>query len=54
MNIGGWLIMLLSVGTVSLLFIWCIYRVLSTPGETERIHGFEIETPDEKEQREGS
>jgi hypothetical protein len=51
MNIGGWLIMLLSVGTVSLLFAWCIYKVLSTPGEADRLHGFEIETPDEKEQR---
>jgi len=28
MNIGGWIIMLLSVGTVSLLFGWCIWKVL--------------------------
>jgi hypothetical protein len=48
MNIGGWIIMLLSVGTVSLLFGWCIWKVLTTPGETEHIHGFEFETPDEK------
>ena len=41
--------MLLSVGTVSVLFTWCVYKVLTTPGETERIHGFEQETPDEKE-----
>ena len=40
--------MSLSVGTVSLLFVWCIYRVLTTPGETEHMHGFELETPDEK------
>ena len=52
MNTGGWIIMLLSVGTVSLLFVWCIYKVLSTPGETEHIHGFELETPDEKAARE--
>ena len=51
MNIGGWLIMLLSVGTVTVLFTWCIYKVLSTPGETDHIHGFEIETPDEKAAR---
>ena len=49
MNSGGWFIMILSVSTVSLLFVWCIYRVLATPGETERLHGFEMETPDEKE-----
>jgi hypothetical protein len=48
MNLGGWIIMSLSVGTVSLLFVWCIYRVLTTPGETEHMHGFELETPDEK------
>lgn len=51
MNTSGWIIMLLSVGTVSILFAWCIYKVLTTPGETEHIHGFEIETPDEKEDR---
>lgn len=42
--------MILSVGTVTTLFIWCIYKVISTPGEAEHIHGFEQETPDEKEQ----
>ena len=52
MNTGGWIIMLLSVGTVSTLFTWCIYKVITTPGETEHLHGFEIETPDEKEARE--
>lgn len=51
MNIGGWIIMSLSVSTVSLLFFWCIYRVLSTPGETRHMHGFELETPDEKDPR---
>jgi|AP86_3_1055499.scaffolds.fasta_scaffold00060_11 hypothetical protein len=52
MNTGGWIIMLLSVGTVSTLFAWCIYKVLSTPGESEHLHGFEIETPDEKADKE--
>jgi hypothetical protein len=51
MNTGGWIIMSLSVGTVSVLFTWCIWKVLTTPGETEHMHGFEIETPDEKEIR---
>jgi len=48
MSAGGWLIMFLSVGGVLLLFGWCVYKVLTTPGETEHVHGFEIETPDEK------
>ena len=27
MTLGGWLVMILSVGTVSSLFFWCIYRI---------------------------
>jgi hypothetical protein len=48
MTSSGWIILALSVGSVSLLFIWCIYKVLSTPHETEHIHGFEQATPDEE------
>ncbi len=48
MTIAGWLVMVLSVGSVTLLFSWCIYKVITTPGETERMHGFEQELPDEK------
>ena len=50
MTIGGWIIMLLSVSSVTMLMIWCIYKVLTTPGETEHIHGFEQKTPDEDEE----
>ena len=42
----GWLIMFISVGTVTALFAWCVYKVLTIPEETEHIHGFEQETPD--------
>lgn len=52
MTLAGLITMLLSVGSVSLLFAWCIFKVLSTPGETEHLHGFEIETPDERDARE--
>ena len=48
MTIGGWIIMLLSVGTVTTLFAWCIYKVLTSPSESEKLHGFEIETPDKE------
>lgn len=51
MSFGGWIIMALSVGGVSALFAWCIYKVLTTPGESDRVHGFEIETPDEAADR---
>ena len=31
MTNSGWIIMLLSIGSVSLLFIWCIFKVLTIP-----------------------
>jgi hypothetical protein len=46
MNLSGWLVMLLSIGSASILFIWCIYKVLTIPQETEHVHGFEQEPPD--------
>jgi len=49
MNTGGWIILIVSVSTVSALFAWCIYKVLTLPGESEKMHGFEIGTGDEEE-----
>ena len=46
MTIGGWIMLVTSIGSVSGLFIWCIYQVLTIPQETEHVHGFEQETPD--------
>lgn len=46
MTTGGFIIMIISVGTVSLLFVWCIWKVLSTPGESEHIHGYEGDLPE--------
>jgi len=46
MTLGGWIIMLCSVGGVTGLFIWCTYKVLTTEGEDEKLHGFEIDPPD--------
>jgi hypothetical protein len=46
MTAAGFIVMLLSVGTVTVLFGWCVYKVLSTPHETEKIHGAEGRTPD--------
>lgn len=39
MNSGGWIIMILSVGTVTALFSWCIWKVLSDPGKASHLHG---------------
>lgn len=41
MTLAGWIIMIISTGLVSLLFAWCIYKVIKTPGESERLHGIE-------------
>jgi hypothetical protein len=46
MTTAGLLVMLLSVSIVVSLFSWCIWKVLTTPHETEKIHSMEFETPD--------
>lgn len=47
MTPGGWIIMLISTLGVTSLFARCIWKVLTTEGEDEKVHGFEIETPDQ-------
>ena len=32
MTIGSWINMILSVGFVTVLFVWCVVRVLRGPG----------------------
>ena len=39
MTTGGWVIMVVSVGFVTGLFSWCIYKVLTTPGSGDRVRG---------------
>ncbi|MFM7606871.1 MAG: hypothetical protein ACKO8Z_16945 [Prosthecobacter sp.] len=51
MSTSGLFVMLASVVTVTLLFSWCIYKVLGTPHETEKVHGVEFQTPDIAEDR---
>ena len=46
MTIGGWITMLLSVGFVTGLLGWCIYKVALEPDAEERIHSPMDETPD--------
>ena len=51
MTIAGWIIMLLSVGSMTVLFVWCLYRVLAHTPDAEKLHGIDdIETPDVKEE----
>lgn len=49
MTLGGWLVMIVSVGTVTILFTWCIYKVMTEEKvEDHHIHGLDIDTPDQK------
>lgn len=47
MTTAGWIIMITSITTVTTLFVWCIYKVLSTPGEAEHLRGIDQHTPDQ-------
>ena len=47
MTTSGWIVMLLSVTGMSVLMLWCIAKVITTPGSTEHLHTqADIETPD--------
>lgn len=52
MTTGGWIIMLVSVGTVTTLFSWCLYKVLRASSETAQVGKLDSERA-EKESREG-
>lgn len=41
MSIYAWMTMIISVGGVTFLLLWCFYKILTTPDEIEKIHGFE-------------
>jgi hypothetical protein len=47
MTQSGWIIMTVSVGGVTLLLLWCIFKVFTTREGTEDLHGLEKEIPDE-------
>ncbi len=47
MSALGWIFMLTSCGTVTLLTAYCYYRVLTTPRTDEHLHApLEIDTHD--------
>ena len=47
MTLGGWVIMALSVGGMTALLGWCIYRVLSESSATKKMHSqADIDTGD--------
>jgi hypothetical protein len=48
MNLWGWLIMLASVLGTTAWVVWCFWKVLRTPEETDKLHGVPFQTPDEE------
>lgn len=38
MTTAGWIIMIVSVGSVVGMLVFCFYRVLSAPSSTEQTH----------------
>ena len=47
MTLGGWLTMTLSVGFVTVLFGWCVYRVLRASGDED--HYAHVEPVEEED-----
>jgi hypothetical protein len=54
MTATGFIVMPLSVGTVIILCGWCIYKVLTTPEETKKVHGVELMTPTRNEPKQAN
>ena len=51
MTAAGWLILIVAVGGMTTLLIWCITKVMSTPGSEEHLHSqADIQTPDTREE----
>jgi hypothetical protein len=50
MTTGGWINLILSVGFVTTLYTWCIYRVLRSPKDPAKLA--HIEPLDEQEAEE--
>lgn len=47
MSAGGWVTMILSVGFVVTLFVWCLSKVLFGREPTEKLHSLDsIDTRD--------
>jgi hypothetical protein len=38
MTAGGWIMMLLAIGGMTGLLVWCVWKAVSTPGSTEHLH----------------
>lgn len=49
MSIAGWITMLSAIGGATVLFGWCLWRVLRAPDTIEHLHSpADIEPPDQR------
>lgn len=47
MTTAGWIVMISAIGGMTGLLVWCVSKVLRTPGATEHIHSpLDIDTGD--------
>ncbi|MEX0885002.1 MAG: hypothetical protein WD009_01065 [Phycisphaeraceae bacterium] len=47
MTLGGIAMMVFAVGGITAFLLWCVYKVIATPGSTEHLHSqADIEPPD--------
>lgn len=51
MTLGGWINMILSVGFVTVLFGWCIYRVVRGPKDPAKLAHVEPIEQEKADQR---
>lgn len=51
MTIGGWITMILSVGFVTGLFGWCLFRVLRGPADADHFAHVEPVSEAESDER---
>jgi len=50
MNAGGWVIMIVAVGSVVAFFSWCMIKVITTRESTDHIHSpVDIDTRDQED-----
>jgi hypothetical protein len=49
MTTGGWITMIVSVGSVTVFFIWTLYRVFTAAPPDNDLHSIREEPPDVNE-----
>lgn len=48
MSVGGWILLIISCGTITSLVLFCYWRILTAPHPEEEVHApLDIDTRDE-------